>query len=153
MTIRARTTGPQVTLQFETAQVGGTTPRVWAQRAMTPLARRYPSTTPSVRRGSSALYGSRPGVPIPRVQQHGEEVGANQRRHDVGSGGLRQHRNLRNPAGLPKPIAGRDHRHHRAVNIGVDQACVDQRWVGRIREPETNGGANIRLLTDPLEVP
>ena len=50
-------------------------------------------------------------------------------------------------------MAGRDHRHYRAVNVGVDHECVDQMWVGYNREPEVGGCADILLLTDSSEVP
>lgn len=153
MTIRIHTTATRTTLRFETARGGGTTPRMWAQRAMTPSTGRSPSTTPSVWRGGSALYDSRLGVAVLRVQQHGEEMGDNQRRRDVGSGRLGQHRNHRNPIARPQPMAGRDHRHYRAVNVGVDHECVDQMWVGYNREPEVGGCADILLLTDSSEVP
>ena len=136
---------PTTALSFERSQVGGPITKVVGATSVT-----APDDVTSLEdriRGAEELrvVMQLPDVAALLAQQQGEELGANQRWQNVGSGGLGQHRH-RHPTGRPNSCPVGASGTIESVNVGVGQA-----WVDCIREPAVFSGPNVLLLTDPFE--
>jgi len=146
MTMQIHTTAPITALNFEKSQVGGPITKVVGATSVN-ASDDVTSLDDRLRVAEELRVALQlPDVAALLVHQHGEELGANQRWQQVGSGGLGQHRHHRHPAGQPNSWPVGTSGTIESVN-GVDQA-----WVGCDREPAVIGCPNILLLTDPCEV-